>query len=182
MQNTIAQQIATLIANKSVTFAQIAIATIVPVSAKNKHVHIVKHTTANVQLFANIACNPYVNAVQKTAAQNSANNACDVANFVVSDTWFEHTDCYSIVKHKSKAQFYLYAAFNNSKSIYMLNNTQITKEQAASYCTASVAANMLNKSNAVYNKTNNVTHNAIVRTIALENIVSINACKQQVVF
>lgn len=176
MQTKIAAKIAALLNNVSVTFANVTYATSVKTAAKFKNVNIVKTTTANVQLFANIkTANIFKNAVQKNA---------NVANFNVSSNYFTHTSCYSIVKHKIKNLLYLYAIFNNVSSVtYTINNVTATKQQVATYLTASAANKLLNSNTSTtHNKTNNVTHNVIVRTIALNNIKSITANKQTITF
>lgn len=175
MQTVIANKITKLLNNASVTFASVTYATNVKTAAKFKHVNIVKTTVANVQLFSNIKqANVFKNAVQKNA---------NVANFNVSSNYFTHTNCYSIVKHKIKNLLYLYAIFNNVSSVtYTINNVTATKQQVAQYLTASAANKLLNSNTSTYNVTNNVTHNVIVRTIALSNIKSITANKQTVMF
>jgi hypothetical protein len=177
-----AQQVQTLLANKSVQFANIVYCTKVATSAKHKSVNIVKVVSANVQLFANItAQNLYVQQVQRSANNISTNNSANVQNFVAQSNYFTHTNCYSLVTHKTSNAFYLYAIYNSANSVYFINNVVATKQQVAQYLTASAAAQLLQKDNTVHNVTNNVTHSVKVRTIALQNIVSITANKQQLV-
>ena len=109
------------------------------------------------------------------------NNADNVQQFTAQANYFEHTDCYSIVKHNTKGNLYLYASFNNAKSFYFIDNVQATKQEVAQYLTASAAAQLLNSTATTHNVTHNVTHSVVVRTIALANIVSINAMQQQLV-
>jgi len=168
-----AQQVAQLLNNVSVTFANIVYVTKIATAAAHKAVNIQKVTQANVQLFSNInaATQVYANAVKRNA---------NVANFVQASNYFTHTACYSLVKHNTTAQLYLYAIYNSAKSLYYINNVLATKQQVAQYLTASAAAQLLSNNTAVHNVTNNVTHNVQVRTIALNNIVSITANKQTV--
>ena len=187
MQNAqkIAQQIANLLANKSTTFAQVNYVTQVKTAAKHKNIIITKHTSANVQLFSNInaATSVFANAVKKSATQHAHNDSNAIANFTAQSNYFTHNAlCYSIVQHKTNNSLYLYCIYNNANSTFYINNVQATKQQVAQYLTASAAAQLLNATNTVHNVTHNITHNVIVRTIALANITSINACKQQVVF
>jgi hypothetical protein len=183
--NTItAQAIQQLLANVSTTFASILYCTNVATSAQHKATKIVKVTQANVQLFSNINAftNVYANAVQRSASKISANNAQAVANFTQQSNYFTHTNCYSLVQHKSNSNMYLYAIYNNASSMYFINNVQATKQQVAQYLTASASAKLLQDSNTVvHNATNNVLHTVQVRTVALANIVSITANKQQLV-
>lgn len=186
MQNVqnIAAQIANLLANKSTTFAQVNYVTQVKTAAAHKHIIITKHTSANVQLFSNInaATSVFTNAVKRSAAQHAQNDANAVAQFAAQSNYFTHTNCYSIVQHKTNNALYLYCIYNNAQSTYYINNVQATKQQVAQYLTASAAQQLLAANNTVHNVTHNITHNVIVRTIALQNIVSIHAAKQQVVF
>jgi hypothetical protein len=180
-QHITAQQIAALLANASTTFANIAYVTQVKTAAKHKAVNIQKVTVANVQLFANInaATSVFANAVKRSAAKIATNNVANVQQFTAQQNYFTHTACYSIVQHKQTLAQYLYAIFNNASSVYFINNTVATKQQVAQYLTASAAAALLQDSNTVTNVTHNIQHNVNVRTIALQNIVSIVANKQQ---
>jgi hypothetical protein len=177
------QQIAALLNNVSTTFAQITYVTKVATAAKHKAVNIVKVTAANVQLFSNInaATSVFANAVKRSAAKIASNDANNVANFTAQQNYFTHTNCYSIVKHNTNNNLYLYCIYNNASSLYFINNVLATKQQVAQYLTASAAAQLLNKDATVHNVTHNVTHTVVVRTIALSNIVSINAQQQQLV-
>ena len=165
------KQIKKLLANASTTFANINYTTVVKTAATHKTVVIKKTTSANVQLFSNIkaATSVFANAVQKNA---------NVQNFVTSSNYFKHTNCYSIVQHKTNNKFYLYAIFNAASSTYTINNVAATKQQVAQYLTASAAQKLLTNTSSTYNAKNNVTHNVVVRTIALHNINSITANKQ----
>ena len=173
-----AQAIQNVLANKN-TFASIVYVTQVATSAKHKHVNIQKVTKANVQLFSTQF--NYAQAVQKSASKISANNANNVQNFTAQSNYFTHTACYSIVKHNTSNALYLYASYNNAQSIYFINNVQATKQQVAQYLTASASAKLLQDHNTVaHNATHNVLHTVTIRTIALANIVSIVANKQQI--
>ena len=179
--NTItAQQVQQLLANKSVTFANIVYVTNVATAAAHKNVTIKKVTSANVQLFSNIkaATQVFTNAVKRSAASIATNSAANIANFTQQSNYYTHTNCYSLVQHNKTAQLYLYAIFNSANSLYFINNKLATKQQVAQYLTASAAQQLLNASATVTNKTNNIQHNVQVRTIQLNNIVSITANKQ----
>ena len=75
----------------------------------------------------------------------------------------------------------MYAIYNSANSVYFINDVVATKQQVAQYLTASASAQLLQKDNTVHNVTHNIQHNVIVRTIALQNIVSITANKQTLV-
>lgn len=183
-QASIAAQVQALLANVSTTFAQVQYVTQVATAAAHKNVCITKHTSANVQLFSNInaATNVYANAVKRNAAQHAQNDSNAVAQFTAQSNYFAHTSCYSIVQHKQNNNLYLYCIYNNAQSTYYINNVQATKQQVAQYLTKSAAAQLLQSSNVTHNVTHNIVHSVTVRTIALHNIVSIHACKQQVQF
>ena len=181
--NTITQQqVAALLANVSTTFAQIVYVTKVATAAAHKNVNIVKVVSANVQLFANInaATSVFANAVKRSAAKLD-NNADAVANFTAQSNYFTHTNVYSLVQHKQTNAMYLYAIYNNASSLYFIDGALATKQQVAQYLTASAAKQLLAEGPAVtHNVTHNVTHAVKVRTVALANLVSITANKQQV--
>lgn len=159
------------------TIANVTQVTQVNVSAANKHVVIHKVTRASVLLFAN-ALN-YVACVQRSAAQQANNDLANIANFTASAASFTHdANCYSLVTNNNSAQQYLYLHYNSAQSVYVLNNSIITAQQAASYCSASVAKTMLNSSSTTHNVSNNVTHSITVRTVKLQNIVRLAALKQ----
>lgn len=180
--NTItAQAVANLLRNVSVTFAQIVYVTKVQTAAKHKNEQLYKVTTANVLLAANVQAHTsvYARKVRKTASAIASNDAQAVQAFTAQANWFEHTATHCIVAHKQHTEkLYLYAIYNNASSVYMHNNAVVSKQHAAAYCTASVAATMLRESNIVHNVTHNIDHTAHVRTIALSNIVSVRARKQ----
>lgn len=174
-----AQRITALLSkyNNTATIANVTQVTQVQTSAANKNVVIHKVTRASVLLFAN-ALN-YVACVQRSAALQKNNDAAAIAAFTASAASFTHNaNCYSIVQNNNSAQQYLYMHYNSAQSVYVLNNTIITAAQAASYCTASVAAKMLQNSNVVQNVSNNITHTICVRTVKLQNIVRLAALKQ----
>ena len=176
-----AQQIAALLNNASVTFAQITYVTQVQTAAAHKAQSIVKVTTANVILCANIKAHTsvYANKVRKTAAAIASNNAANVQAFTAQQNYFTHTNTHCIVQHTQHAnKQYLYAIYNNASSIYMHNNVVVNKQHVAQFLTASAAKQLLQESNVVHNVTHNIKHTVQVRTIALSNIVSIKARKQ----
>lgn len=157
-------------------FARIEYVTELPLAAANKRAGNVatKRVVANVQLFDTLKdFNVYERAVKKNAAQHN-NNAADVDAFKTQSNYFEHTDCFSIVKHKQNGAEYLYAIFNSVQHTeYTLNGKTCTVNDIAELSTNSAAQKLLNPNNETHNKTYNVTHSIVVRTIKLDNIVSI---------
>lgn len=175
------QQVQNLLQNVSVTFANVVTCTQVVTAAAHKALNIQKITSANVILCNNIKAHTsvYANKVRKTAAAIASNNMQAVQQFTAQQNYFTHTAVHCIVAHTQHAnKMYLYAIYNNSSSVYMLNNVQLTKQQVAQYLTASAAKTLLQNDNTVHNKTHNITHTVQVRTIALSNVVSIKARKQ----
>ena len=87
---------------------------------------------------------------------------------------------YVAKQHKKDAtKQYLYALFNsNSASLYIHNGVVVDEQHVAQYLTPSAAKQMLSKDTTVVNKTHNIKHSAIVRTISLSSIVSIKARKR----
>jgi hypothetical protein len=184
MQTTIAQQVKQLLNNKSTTFAGIVYNTTVKPAAAHKQRTITKTVRANVQLFSNInaATSVFANAVKRTAANIADNAPANVDSFAAQSNYFEHTDCYSIVKHRLQDKFYLYAIFNGADSQYYIDGVAADKQAVAALLTPSAAADLMADNSIVHNKTYDVLHTVKVRTIALDNIVSITANKQTVAF
>lgn len=167
------QDIVALLAGvKGTTFAQINYDTEVKPAAANKHHSIRKLTSASVQLFAGLKDF----AVYKRQVERSAGTE----DFQVSDTWFAHTDCFSVVEHKTSGKHYLYAIFNNAHSTFTVDGAYATRGEVAALLTPSAAKALQDDSGEVYNKTNDVTHTVICRTVALENVKAIRAVKQEI--
>jgi hypothetical protein len=183
-QNDVAQQVAQLLANTSVTFACVAYSTPVKLAAKNKHLTVQKHTVANVQLFANInaATSVYANAVKRSAATHTTNSPAAVAEFAAQSNYYEHTDCYSIVQHKNNSNLYLYCIYNRARSSYTIDGAPASRQDVAALLTPSAAEQLLHSNNVVHNAAHNITHSVVVRTIALSNIKQIRARRQQLTF
>ena len=156
-------QVQALLANvRGVTFASIDTDTEVKPSAANKHRSIRKLTTANVQLFNSIRdYEIFARAVKRSAG---------VDEFEQSDNWFEHTDCWSIVRHPVKGTEYLYAVYNGAQSTFTIDGVPATRAEVAALLTPSAAARLMDDSGVVYNKRNDVEHDVIPRVVALENV------------
>jgi len=165
---------------RGTTFASIVQVTKVALAAKHKLVTIKKVTEAQVQLFNNLNDNTSVwaNAVKRSAAKNADNDAENIAAFEAQSNWFEHTDCYRIVKHRTKDAYYLYAIYSSAAAVYMMDGNEVSKAEVAQYMTPAAARDLLNPYDATLNVTHDVLHTAVCRATALENIVSIVAQKQ----
>ena len=165
---------------RGTTMASIVQVTKVALAAAHKAVTIKKVTEARVQLFNNLNehTSVWANAVKRSASKIVGNGAANVEAFQAQSNWFEHTDCYSVVKHKTKEQFYLYAIYNNAESVYMMDGVEVSKQEVAQYMTPAAARELLDGDNRTLNVTHDIEHSAICRAVALENIVSIVAQKQ----
>lgn len=173
--NSIINTIKSLISNGS-TFARLETITPVKTSAKHKAINIKKHTIANVQLFGTLKdYDVYRRMVIKSA--NKIDNQ-QIESFEVSDNYFYHDEnCFSIVYNKNNDMPYLYAVYNNAKSSYTIDGIQADKLQVAEYLTPSEKEKMLGDNSIVYNKTNDVLHSTIIRTIKIDNVISIKCNK-----
>lgn len=162
------------------TFASITTVTDIKTSAANRNRHVQKVTQANVQLFNNIrdARNVYTAAVKRTA-ENLDNDPQKVEDFEASSNYFQHTDCFSIVKHKQQDKYYLWTIYNSADSQLFIDGIQADKLAVAALMTASQAEALLNPRKETVNKTNDVVHAVVVRTIAMNSIVEIHAQRQQ---
>ena len=158
---------------KASTFAGIEYKTKVTTAAKHKHLNIQKYTKANVQLFSNLkdATAVYEKAVKKAAGKIEQDQT-KVDAFQPQENYFNHTDCFSLVTHKTNGKQYLYAFVNNASSVYTINGKVATKATVAEYLTLSAKERLLGDG-IVHNKTHDVLHTVQVRTIALENIVEL---------
>ena len=172
-------QVTGLLSNlKGTTFAKIEYSTVVATSAANKAIKIVKHSTANVQLFNGIKDYKavYLSAVKRTAGKIESNDLGNIDNFELSPTWYNHSECcFSLVTHKETAAAYLFAIYNKSESYYEIDGVKASKQAVAAYLTPSAAKALLDDSGITYNVKNDVSHKVIVRTVSLDNIHSIKA-------
>jgi hypothetical protein len=160
-------------------FASVAYTTQVKTAAAHKTRNVQKHVVANVQLFANIADarNVFEAALKRSAAKHD-NSAEAIASYELQDNWFEHTDCYSIVKHKEKDAYYLYAIYNGADSEYTIDNAPATKAEVAELLTPAARRDLLEPSATVVNKTHDIEHDVRVRVIALDNVRRVTVNKQ----
>ena len=174
------QQMRAILANtRGVGFAQVTYVTEnAKKAAAHKEVVLKKVVRANVQVFNNLkeATNPYVNAVRRSMEKQGL----DPDRWIESGNWYRHTDCYSIVEHKVNGKRYLYGVFNDAQAHYFVDGYAVSKATFAQFLTPSGAKELLADASEVHNKTNDVTHNVIVRAISLENIVAITANKQTI--
>ena len=164
------------------TFARIEYSTVVATSAANKALKIVKHSTTNVQLFNGIKDYKavYLNSVKRSAAKIESNEQENIDNFELTPTWFDHSDCFSLVNHNKTGAAYLFAIYNNAKSSYTIDGIEASKQAVAAYLTPSAAKALLADNKTVINVKNDVEHSVMVRTISLDNINTIQAMGQTI--
>lgn len=156
---------------RGVSFAQIVSVTDVKTAAAHKAVSIKKVTSANVQVFNNLkSFDVFAKAVKRDTG---------VTEWVQGETWYEHTDCFSLVAHKQTGEQYLYAIYNGADSAYLVDGVLASKQDVAQYLTASEAKKLLG-AGTTYNVTNGVEHGVIVRVLKLASIVSIKAMGNKV--
>jgi hypothetical protein len=97
-------------------------------------------------------------------------------NFEASKkTFFEHDEnFYSLIHHKTTGKAYLYCIFDDTLSTdFFVNGSPASREEVAEYLTPSEAKKLLNPPEFVKNVSQDVEHDVIVRTISLENVISI---------
>lgn len=155
------------------SFKHVEFTSEVKTSAKFKHVKISKQVTANIQIYSNLSelTTVYKNAVIKTGKAITENDMEKLRNFEVSATWFHHLpECFSIVKNNSSEELYLYARFLSSTSEYFVDDIAVEKAEILQYLTPSECKKITEDNSIIYNKTNDILHQVIIRTIKLSNI------------
>jgi hypothetical protein len=172
--------------NAGSNIATIEYKTAVKTAAKYKDVKIEKTSRANIMMFKSLKeyTDVYSNAVKKTASKIESNDSQKIDDFEKSDSYFIHDKiCHSIVYHKANNTPYLFAIFNKSLgSIYTIDGIESTKNDVSQYLTPSEAKKLLGDNSLTYNVKNDIVHAVIVRTIKLENIISVNANKAKIEF
>lgn len=166
---------------KGATFAELVQVTDVTLAALHKNESIVKVSVANVQLFNNLKdfTNVYVNAVKRTAEKLGLDNQKNIDNFESQGNYFEHTDCYSLCKHKTEDKYYLFLIYNRASSVYVKDGLILPKEDVAHYLTPAAARKLMEPEAVNYNKANDVHHTVQLRVVSLSNIVSVHALHEE---
>lgn len=168
---------------KGATMAHLVRVAPVTLAAANKDKNIVKVSFANVVMANEVS--PlravYENKVKRTATQIGHSPEKNIDKFQSQDSYFEHVPgCFSLARHKvKKDQYYLFTLANSTKSYYVEDDFIVSRTYVASLQTPSAAEKTLNSRDLVYNVSYDVLHNAIVRLIKLENVVSLRANKQE---
>lgn len=158
------------------TMASALYVTQVKTAAAYRDLRIHKVTQASIQLANNLLAftNVYAQAVKRSSLA-LGNSASLVAAFAPQDNYFEHTPCYSVVKHKQQQKYYLFAIFNRASSIYLFEGRQLSVQEVAGYMTPSAADKLLKPTDEVENVAYGITHNVHVRTVQLDKIVRLRA-------
>lgn len=177
---------------RGTTFAGLTQVTPVKLAAQHEGEAIYKVTVGSVQLFNGLSefTNAYELAV-KRSAKKLGESAANIAQFKSSGNWFEHDgQCYSIVHHATnKNKAYLFGIYNKADSLYVMYKNAgplmggwdvVSKEVVAQYMTPSEARKLLAPAKTTYNVSQDLEHDVVVRTVALENVVSLRAMGKQV--
>lgn len=170
MQYQLEQQLRSV---SGTTFAQVEYSNAIKPAAKYKHIDIQKYTTANCQLFNNTK--DYQNVYQaavKRSARKFNNDQQSIDDFESQGSYFEHTDCFSIVKHKTQDKFYLFVIVNNKKDLYTVDGQFSSIHTVAQYLTPSLAKQIV-LPEPTYNAKFNIVHDVKVRLISFGSIQSI---------
>lgn len=162
-----------LAAINGTTFAQVEYSKAIKPAAKFKHIAIQKYTTANCQLFNNIKDyrNVYQAAV-KRSAQKFNNDQQSIDEFESQGSYFEHTNCFSIVKHKTQNKFYLFVIINNKKELYTVDGQFATIQTVAQYLTPAASKQLLFPE-PIHNVKFDIQHDVKVRLISFDSIQTI---------
>jgi len=165
---------------RGTTFASTVQVTQVKTAAAHREQRIYKATHASLQLFNCLrdATSAYQLAVQRSAARIESNREDAVAQFQPADAYFEHTDTYSLVRHRAQNKFYLYAIYNGAGSHYVQDLRVISKEEVAAYLTPAAARDLLDPPQTVRNVGAGIEHTVVLRTVALDSLVSVTANRQ----
>jgi len=147
-------------------------ATRVKTAAAHKDVELYKVSKARVLLPAN--GDTYVRMVKESAAALGSQEE-NVQAYTVGESPYQHTDVYPVCELKSTPEKkYLYAIYESTTApVYLLDGNEISKDEVANYLTASEAKKLTEESVITENKTHDIKHSVVVRTISLGNVVSI---------
>ena len=159
------EEIKALFANNNNGFATVEYFTKVKTAAAHKHLPLFKHSVIQVQLFS-------THSAYETAVKNSAEKLSgEKPEFKKSSAHFEHDpECYSIVTGANGNEMLYCRVIRPLKSEFFLGKDLISMENAALYMTPSEAKKMLTAGEPTHNKTNDVTHNVVIRTISISNL------------
>lgn len=153
---------------KGANIATVVAKTPVKTAAKYNHLKVEKVSRTSAMLFNSLAdyTDAYLNKVKRTTMHG------DSTDFEKSETYFEHTSCYSITRHKKTDKLYLAIICNKSLSTaYYVDGVEVAEEKVNEMLTPSALA--AKNKDYVYNVKNDVIHKAIFRNISLENIISV---------
>lgn len=151
---------------------EITTTTQVKTAAKHKEQSIIKVSRALAIL--PISGDTYANMVRESAKNNGATDE-DAAKFEVSKSFYEHTDCYPVCKNPKSGALYLYGIYEkNTAPLYFnaLTSEFMTKEEVSEFLTPAEAKKLMNpeKDKVVENKSHDIKHNVMARTVKLENV------------
>jgi cobalamin biosynthesis Mg chelatase CobN len=153
----------------------------VDLAAKNKNRNIVKvaHTVAIIPHNETV----YTSSIKHTAAQDASNSAEAIEAYVPRESKYTHSaEAYAAMTLKTDpSKEYLYTIQDKcTKSIIMDADTgkQMTREEVAELCTPSAAKKIMGDfSTEKTNKKYGISHDVMVRTISINNIVRMEEVK-----
>jgi len=156
----------------------------VATAAAHKHETILKMTYSSISIAAKLKefTSLYENAVKRSAAKIEGNDEAAIKEFSSQGNYFEHTDCYSIVKHKTEEKYYLFAMFNKVFETVYYNPTTcklMTKEEVVPFLTPAEAKKLMQDGTVVQSVSTGLAHTVHVRTVGLQNVIDLKAVKEQ---
>lgn len=159
------EEIKSLFSSNNNGFATVEYITKLKTAAAHKHLPLFKHSVIQVQLFG-------TETAYETAVKNSAEKLSgEKPEFKKSTNHFTHDpECYSIVTGANGNEMLYCRVIRPLKSEFFLGKDLISMENAALYMTPSEAKKMLTAGEPTHNKTNDVVHSVVIRTISISNL------------
>lgn len=184
-QQLTAAHIRTMLGETGHTFASLTQCTKVATAAAFKdEITILKMTYSSISIASKLKemTNLYTNAIKRSASKIEGNDEEAIAEFQSQGNWFEHTEVYSIVQHKTNANLYLFALYNKVYETVYFNpatGLHMTKEEVATYLTKSAAAALMQEGAVNHSVSTGLAHTVYVRAIGMQNVVQLTAAKSQ---
>ena len=183
-QQLAAAHIKTMLGNTGHSFASLVQCTKVGTAAAHKALTILKMSYSNISIASklNEFTNLYENAMKRSAAKIEGNDAQAIEAFQSQGSWFEHTDVYSVIKHKTNDALYLFAIYHKSHDSAYYNadtNAIMTKEEVAVFLTPAEAKKVLAEDTVNHSVSTGLSHTVYVRTLGLQNVIDLKAAKSQ---
>jgi len=183
-QQLAAAHIKTMLGNTGHSFASLVQCTKVGTAAAHKSMTILKMSYSNISIASklNEFTSLYENAIKRSASKIEGNDEQAIEAFQSQGSWFEHTDVYSVVQHKTTEALYLFAIYHKSHDSAYYNadtHAMMTKEEVAQFLTPAEAKKLLADGTVQQSVSTGLSHTVYVRAIGLQNVISLNAAKSQ---